>query len=103
MGKRVEKKLGARTVAALKQPGRHSDGGGLYLSISKDGPAALDVPVHARRQTLRVGFGRRAVRHPPSVPRHIPSPYASMRSFMVQDMARTKLWFQQWLRPVPRV
>ena len=37
MGKRVEKKLGARTVAALKQPGRHSDGGGLYLSISKHG------------------------------------------------------------------
>ena len=37
MGKRVEKKLDARTVATLKQPGRHSDGGGLYLSISKDG------------------------------------------------------------------
>ena len=37
MGKRVEKKLDARTVATLKEAGRHSDGGGLYLSISKDG------------------------------------------------------------------
>jgi len=30
-------KLNARTVATLKAPGRHGDGGGLYLSISKDG------------------------------------------------------------------
>ncbi|MCB1393657.1 MAG: tyrosine-type recombinase/integrase [Nitrobacter sp.] len=30
-------KLSARTVATLKRPGRHGDGGGLYLSISKDG------------------------------------------------------------------
>jgi integrase len=30
-------KLSARTVASLTKPGRHSDGGGLYLSISKDG------------------------------------------------------------------
>jgi hypothetical protein len=30
-------KLSARTVATLKTPGRHGDGGGLYLSISKDG------------------------------------------------------------------
>jgi integrase len=29
-------KLSARTVATLKKPGRHSDGGGLYLTISKD-------------------------------------------------------------------
>jgi integrase len=29
-------KLSARTVATLTRPGRHSDGGGLYLSISKD-------------------------------------------------------------------
>ena len=29
-------KLSARTVATLAKPGRHSDGGGLYLSISKD-------------------------------------------------------------------
>ena len=30
-------KLSARAVATLAKPGRHSDGGGLYLSISKDG------------------------------------------------------------------
>jgi integrase len=30
-------KLNARTVATLKKAGRHSDGGGLYLTISKDG------------------------------------------------------------------
>jgi integrase len=30
-------KLNARAVATLKKPGRHGDGGGLYLSISKDG------------------------------------------------------------------
>jgi integrase len=29
-------KLSARTVAALTRPGRHSDGGGLYLFISRD-------------------------------------------------------------------
>jgi hypothetical protein len=30
-------KLNARKVASLKMPGRHGDGGGLYLSISNDG------------------------------------------------------------------
>jgi integrase len=30
-------KLSARAVSALKKPGRHADGGGLYLSISPDG------------------------------------------------------------------
>ena len=32
---RQAKRLTARTVATLKTPGRHSDGGNLYLSISK--------------------------------------------------------------------
>ena len=31
------KKLTARKVATLKNPGRHSDGGGLYPAISTDG------------------------------------------------------------------
>src|SRR2546421_5826082 len=31
------KRLTARTVAALKSPGRHADGGNLYLTISKTG------------------------------------------------------------------
>jgi integrase len=30
-------RLSARAVATLSRPGRHADGGGLYLSISKDG------------------------------------------------------------------
>ena len=30
-------KLSARAVATLNKPGRHGDGAGLYLSISKDG------------------------------------------------------------------
>lgn len=30
-------KLSARSVATLRKPGRHSDGGGLYLSISPNG------------------------------------------------------------------
>jgi hypothetical protein len=34
---RALRKLNARMVATLKTPGRHRDGGGLYLSISKDG------------------------------------------------------------------
>jgi len=34
---RALNKLTARSVAALTAPGRHSDGGGLYLSISPDG------------------------------------------------------------------
>lgn len=33
MGKRTLNKLDARTAATLNKPGRHSDGGGLYLSI----------------------------------------------------------------------
>lgn len=34
---RALNKLTARSVATLKRPGRHSDGGGLYLAISPDG------------------------------------------------------------------
>src|SRR5271155_3751527 len=30
-------KLSARTVATLTKPGRHSDGGGLYLVVEKSG------------------------------------------------------------------
>jgi integrase len=34
---RMMNKLSARAVSTLKKPGRHADGGGLYLSISPDG------------------------------------------------------------------
>src|SRR3954468_6804948 len=30
-------RLSARTVATLKKPGRHADGGGLYLVVDKGG------------------------------------------------------------------
>jgi hypothetical protein len=30
-------KLSARTVATLTKPGRHSDGGGLYLVVERSG------------------------------------------------------------------
>ena len=36
MARKVNR-LSARMVATLAKPGRHADGGGLYLSISKDG------------------------------------------------------------------
>ena len=36
---RARNKLTARTVAALSKPGKHSDGGGLYLRIDGDGGA----------------------------------------------------------------
>jgi integrase len=35
---RARNKLNTRQAAALKEPGRHSDGGGLYLAIDRDGP-----------------------------------------------------------------
>ncbi len=34
---RQSKRLTARTVATIAKPGRHSDGGNLYLTISKTG------------------------------------------------------------------
>jgi integrase len=37
-------KLKARTVETLKEPGRHSDGGGLYLVVDKPGPAPESKP-----------------------------------------------------------
>jgi integrase len=38
MGRQLHK-LSARTVAVITRPGRHSDGGGLYLFISRDSKA----------------------------------------------------------------
>jgi hypothetical protein len=37
---RARNKLTARQAATLIEPGRHSDGGGLYLVIDGEGPAA---------------------------------------------------------------
>ena len=36
MGKAV-KKLSARAVATIAKPGRHSDGDGLYLNVTRSG------------------------------------------------------------------
>jgi Arm DNA-binding domain len=47
-------KLSARTVAALTKPGRHSDGGGLYLFISRD------AKVFRRRWVFRFTQDRKA-------------------------------------------
>lgn len=33
----IEKKLNALTVKRLTKPGRHADGGGLYLNVEKNG------------------------------------------------------------------
>lgn len=35
---RARNKLDAKRAAALSRPGRHGDGGGLYLAIDRDGP-----------------------------------------------------------------
>ena len=60
MGKRVEKKLDARTVATLKKPGRHSDGGGLYLSIDGKGRRRWIFMYvrNGKRTELGLGSGR---------------------------------------------
>ena len=34
---RTKNKLTARFVETVKKPGRHSDGGGLYLNVTKTG------------------------------------------------------------------
>jgi Arm DNA-binding domain len=57
------KKLTARTVAALSKPGRHADGGNLYLTISKTSAAVSRrwtfMYVFAGRQR-EAGFGSAA-------------------------------------------
>jgi hypothetical protein len=49
-------KLSARTVETLKAPGRYSDGGNLYLSISANGGRRW-VHVSSWRQAARNGAG----------------------------------------------
>ena len=49
--------LSATRVRALKEPGRHSDGGGLYLYISKTGSKSwvLRITVDGRRRDIGLG------------------------------------------------
>ena len=50
-------RLSARTVATVKKPGRHADGGGLYLVVDKSRRQTLGVPVPVRRATQGNGTG----------------------------------------------
>ena len=50
-------KLSARTVANLKQAGRHSDGGKLYLSISHNGGRRWVFMYRFDGKQLEMGLG----------------------------------------------
>lgn len=51
-------KLSARQVATLKQPGRHADGGGLYLRVTEHGSRSwVFMATHAGKRA-EIGLGR---------------------------------------------
>ena len=50
-------KLNARTVDALTEPGRHSDGGGLYLSITPTGARRWVFLYRWRGKPTEMGLG----------------------------------------------
>lgn len=54
-------KLSARTVETLRSPGRYSDGGNLYLSISNDGRRrwVFMYRIHGRQRELGLGSANR--------------------------------------------
>lgn len=58
---RHRNKLTARSVATLKSPGRHSDGGGLYLRISPNGAKSwvfmYERTFEGRRKQTELGLG----------------------------------------------
>ena len=55
---RTTNRLSARTVSTLKKPGRHADGGGLYLSISPDGSRRRWVYLFRWREHGQTGAGK---------------------------------------------
>lgn len=57
MAARQLNRLTARKVAALADPGRHADGGGLYLSISKDGRRRWVFLFRWRGKLREMGLG----------------------------------------------
>jgi len=59
MGKEV-RKLSARSVATLSKPGRHSDGGGLYLNVTDTGGRSwlFMWKVAGRRREMGLGSAR---------------------------------------------
>ncbi|MCW2317640.1 integrase [Rhodoblastus acidophilus] len=50
-------RLNAKTVAAITSPGRHSDGGGLYLSVSKTGGKSWVFFYKLNGRQREMGFG----------------------------------------------
>jgi integrase len=52
------KRLTARTVATMTKPGRHADGGNLYLTISKTGAGASPKKADQEAAAARKTFGQ---------------------------------------------
>ncbi len=55
---RTTNRLTARGILTLKKPGRHADGGGLYLSISPDGSRRRWVYLFRWREPGQTGAGK---------------------------------------------
>ncbi|GEO17222.1 integrase arm-type DNA-binding domain-containing protein [Microvirga aerophila] len=55
---RTTSRLSARATATLKKPGRHADGGGLYLAISSDGSRRRWVFLFRWREPGQTGAGK---------------------------------------------
>ena len=56
MGRQMHK-LTARTVATVKEPGMHGDGGGLYLQIAKSGTKSWIYRFMLRGRSRDMGLG----------------------------------------------
>lgn len=54
---RPEKLLSARTVASLKEPGRHADGGGLYLNVTATGAKSWVYMFKVGNKRTELGLG----------------------------------------------
>lgn len=59
---RTEKKLSAREVETLSRPGRHSDGGGLYLSIDANGRRRWVFMYTSNGRRVELGLGSASTR-----------------------------------------
>jgi integrase len=57
MGKRPLNRLGTKEAEKLKTPGRHPDGGGLYLSIGEDGRRRWVFMYERRGRRVELGLG----------------------------------------------
>jgi integrase len=57
MGKRILNRFSAKEVERLKTPGRHSDGGGLYLAIDENGRRRWVFMYVRRGRRVELGLG----------------------------------------------